>query len=100
VSAAKTSVKTSPGQIYGYQFLNTTAAIAYVQVFDASAASVTVGSTVPDIVIPLPGNGTTGAGATLVISNGLAFSTAITIACTTTRGGSVGAAVDCVIFLK
>jgi hypothetical protein len=100
VNATKAAVKASAGQIYGYHFLNTTAAIAYVQIFNVASGSVTVGTTTPDLVIPLPGNSTTGAGATLEISTGIAFSTAITLACTTTRGGSTGAAVDCVIYYK
>ena len=94
VNATKQQVKGSAGQVYGWQILNTTSAIAYVQVFDKTSANVTVGTTAPDYVIPLPPN----SGATLGIGQGVAHANGITIACTTTRTGSTGAVCDVVAF--
>jgi hypothetical protein len=91
-------VKGTAGQVYGWSILNTTAAIAYMQVFNLASASVTVGTTVPDYVVPIPANGTTGAGNNILGEIGLAHSVGCTVACTTTRGGSTGAACDVIIF--
>lgn len=100
VNATKQQVKATAGLVYGWQILNNTAAIAYVQVFNLASASVTVGTTVPDYVIPLPGNSTTGAGATINIPIGITHSVGITIACTTTRGGNTGATCDVVMLFN
>jgi hypothetical protein len=94
VNATKQQIKGSAGQIYGWQILNTTSAIAYVQVFDKTSANVTVGTTAPDYVIPLPPSG----GATIEISQGITHANGITAACTTTRTGSTGAACDVLMF--
>jgi hypothetical protein len=96
VNATKQQVKGSAGQVYGYHILNNTAAIAYMQVFDKASASVTVGTTTPDYVIPLPAS----FGATLEISTGVAHANGITVACTTTRTGSTGAICDVVVFFN
>lgn len=90
----KVQVKGSAGQVYGWQILNNTAAIAYIQVFNALAASVTLGSTTPDYVLPLPPS----SGATLALDLGIAHGTGITVAATTTRGGSTTAACDVVMW--
>ncbi len=84
----KQQVKGSSGSVYGWSVMNTTAAIAYVQVFNALSANVTLGVTVPDWVIPVPANGTTGAGSNGWIPVSILHATGITIACTTTRTGS------------
>jgi len=94
----KQQVKGSTGSIAGWSVLNTTSAIAYVQVFNALAANVTLGSTTPDWVIPVPANGTTGAGTNGWLPIAILHSTGITIACTTTRTGSSTAACDVLIF--
>jgi hypothetical protein len=78
-------VSAVPVDIGAYQILNTTAAIAYVQVFYRLAADVTLGTTAPDVAIPLPASG----GATLNFSGsgwrtrGRAGSNGLTIASTT-----------------
>lgn len=78
------AVKTSAGQIYGLHVMNLTAALLYFKIYNASVATVVVGTTVPDITIPIPGNNDTdGAGFVWNIPHGIAFGTAITIACTT-----------------
>lgn len=84
-------VKASRGQVYGLKLINTTAAAAYLQVFFKPAAQVVLGTTVPDLVVPLAANESVvwpmdtpaGLGGT---------GTGITIAGTTTPGGLTGAA--------
>lgn len=100
VSGTKTTVTAVPSRVLGYHLMNTTAAIAYVQVFDKLAANVTVGTTTPDFVIPLAANGS----AILPISpkpaNPISFSTGCVIACCTSRSNSTGAAVDVLIWTE
>lgn len=96
----KQQVKDAAGTVAGWSVLNTTSAIAYVQIFNALAASVTLGSTAPDWVIPVPANGTTGAGTNGMLSLSILHSTAITIACTTTRTGPTTAACDVLLFFN
>lgn len=90
IGGTVTAVKTSAGQVYGYHFLNTTAAVAYVQIFNLATGSVTLGTTSPTLSIGIPASG----GATVNFDKGIAFGTAISFACTTTRSGSTGATVD------
>ena len=71
--------------------LNTTAAVAYLQIFNLPAASVTLGTTVPKLSIGLPAS----AAMSLPIALGLKLDgQGISIAGTTTRTGSTGAAID------
>jgi hypothetical protein len=98
VNATKAQVKGSAGQVYGWNIVNNTAAIAYCQVFNLASASVTVGTTTPDYVIAIPGNSTTGAGNAMLGEIGIAHSTGITICCTTSRTGSTNAACDVLFF--
>lgn len=98
VNATKQQVKGTAGNVYGWNIVNNTAAIAYCQVFNLASASVTVGSTTPDYVIAIPGNSTTGAGNSVALDLGISHSTGITIACTTTRTGSTNAACDVLFF--
>lgn len=72
-------VKTAAGQVYGWFMANTSAGTRYVKFYNATAANVTVGSTTPVITIPLAA----GAAANVEFSQGIAFSTAISVAATT-----------------
>lgn len=74
---------------------NTTAAVAYLQVFWAPSGSVTLGTTAPDLVFLIPAS----SGAVIPFGKeGLKTrGTAWSIACTTTRSGSTGAAVEVAI---
>lgn len=81
---------TTPTRIGLIEVANTTAAIAYIQIFWLAAASVTLGTTAPNFVIPVPASGgvvlpfdgawTTGGGG------------AWSLASTTTATGSTNAA--------
>lgn len=84
VDESEDQVKGTAGQVYWIHAINLTAAPLYLKFYNATAASVTVGTTTPDLTFPVPGNADSdGAGFTLSIPNGIAFSTAITIAGTT-----------------
>lgn len=96
VGATATSIKSSAGQLYGWHLFNTTAAVAYVQFFNLATGSVTLGTTAPLFSIGIPASG----GATVNFDKGIAFGTAITFACTTTRAGSTGATCDVNFFYK
>jgi hypothetical protein len=75
----------------GYMFINLNAAPAYIQVFNlATSGAVTLGTTTPTFVVPIPANSTAanGAGANLEMANGIAMSTGIQVAATTTPTGA------------
>lgn len=84
LSNTKTSVKGSAGNLGGYMLYNSNAAATYVQVFDATTANVTVGTTTPTYVVALP----PAAAANVEFTLGIAHANAITIAATTTATGS------------
>ena len=91
VSGTAVAVKTGRSRVYGWQVLNNTAAIAYVQVFNKALADVTLGTTAPDYVIPLAANGESNVSFGGI---GIDHDTGITIAATTGRANSTGAACD------
>jgi hypothetical protein len=72
-------IKGTAGQLYGWYIFNDSASPVYVKIYNATAASVTVGSTTPVLTIPLPA----GAAANAFSTIGIAFATAITAAATT-----------------
>lgn len=83
--------KGSAGQIYWIACYNVSASLLYLQVFNNTAAAVTVGSTTPDMVFPIPTQGdTNGAGFVLSVPNGIEMDTGITFAATTTPTGNTG----------
>ena len=96
LTSTKAQVKGSGGTIYGITAVNNGTAIAYIQVFNKASASVTVGTTTPDYVIPVPApsSGSNGAGIREEYALGLNFGTGITVACTTTRTGASSATCD------
>lgn len=69
-------------------FWNTTAGILWAQLFNATAASVTVGTTAPDLNFAIPANADSdGAGVTIPLPDGgLEFGTALTVAVTGAAG--------------
>jgi hypothetical protein len=84
VDETEDAIKASAGQLYELYLFNTTAAPLFVKLYNATTANVTVGTTTPLRTIPVPANADSdGAGVVLTWPMGLAFSTAITIACTT-----------------
>jgi hypothetical protein len=76
-------VKASAGTVYGLWFSNTATATRFLKFYNATAASVTVGTTTPVLTIALPGNTSDDISGVFSIAQGIAFSTAITVAATT-----------------
>lgn len=77
VNAAQ-AIKASTGQLYGWHLYNSAAAVRYFKFYNVASASVTVGTTTPDLTIAIPA----GAAANVEFTQGIAFSTAISVACT------------------
>lgn len=72
-------VKGSAGTVYWLRWHNRSSAERFLKFYNATAASVTVGTTTPVLTIPLEAD----SGETVAIPHGLYFSTAITVAVTT-----------------
>ena len=83
--ATAVQIKGTAATLYNLTVFNTTASIAYVQIFNALATNVTVGTTVPTLSFEIPASGTYDLQGTGV---GLAFSNGLTVAATTTATGS------------
>lgn len=79
LSNIKTAIKTTACQLYGWYFFNPNATVIYVQIFDAPAGNVNLGSTSPTMSFGIPPGG----GANAFETQGIAFLNALTIACTT-----------------
>ena len=90
MTGTKAQVSDVEQDIAGYHILNETAALSYLQIYYKLAAAVTVGTTVADLVIPLPASG----GATMKFEGKgwRTRGTGLTIAHTTTSTGAVSAA--------
>lgn len=92
VTAVKTSSAGRLGAIYCY---NANASVAYLQIFDvATAAGVTLGSTVPKLSLGVPTAQSSGLGPAVL---GITFQNGIQVAVTTTATGNSATAsgMDC-----
>jgi len=84
VDETEDEVKGTAGQVYFIHAINLGTAPRYLKLYNATAATVVVGTTTPVLTYPIPTQGdSNGAGFSLSIPNGIAFGTAITIAATT-----------------
>lgn len=83
------TVSAAAGKFGGVMFMNLNSAPAYIQVFDTTGA-VTLGTTTPTFVIPLPANATAANGVAAVhgFSVGIAITNGIKVAATTTATGA------------
>jgi len=81
------AVKGSAGRIYGWHVYNPNSSSAFVQIYDATAASVTVGTTTPLITLALPSTATGTIGIDGLFDVPITCATAISIAATTTITG-------------
>jgi len=93
VDETATQIKGSAGNLYKLHIENKDGSIRYLQLFDSLAASVTVGTTTPDYVIPLLATGIHEE----TFEVGLKFNTGISYALTTTPTGSTGPTSDGVL---
>jgi hypothetical protein len=101
IDETEEDIKTSAGQVFSISAFNRTAAPLYLKFYNATAASVTVGTTTPVLTFVVPANADSD-GAGFIWNNelGFAFATAISVACTTgVADADTGApgANDCVI---
>lgn len=90
----KAAVNTGRTRLVSVHVNNLDAAVMYLQLFDAAAASVTVGTTTPDLVIPMAASGTHHV---VWGDDGPVFWTACTYAVTTTPSGSTGPTAEAVL---
>ena len=89
LAATATLLVGKAAALLDFHGINTTASLAYIQLFDAvAAANVTVGTTVPRRVLTVPASGS--ASDTLP-AEGLKFDLGIVAASTTTTTGNTGA---------
>lgn len=79
-----TSVKASAGMLYGYHIYNPNSVVAWIQFFNLATGSVTLGTTTPFMFLAIPPGGW----ADTLGAVPIAYSTAISIATTTTSHGS------------
>lgn len=103
IDESEEQVKGSAGVLYNIYFTNRTTSPLYLKFYNDTAANVTVGSTTPHFTVELPANATDHiAGNVQLPASGIAFGTAITVACTTGLAdndtGAPGAN-HCAIFL-
>lgn len=88
VGGTKAEVTDDPNVlVYTIHILNTTAAVAYLQVFDADSADVTVGTTTADYVFGVAASGVRD----IVLPKPIRHTVGFTVASTTARDGSTGA---------
>ena len=76
-------VKATAGQVYGFYFHNAATTARYLKFYNATAATVVVGTTTPVLTLPLPFVSSGGVGGWISLGPGIAFGTAITVAVTT-----------------
>lgn len=76
-------VKATAGQVYGWYFANLSTSPRYLKFYNATAATVVVGTTTPVLTFPLPANSTDFVAGNALGAHGIAFATAITVAVTT-----------------
>lgn len=92
VAGAAVNIKANGfADLFMLKLVNTTAATAYLQFFDAPAASVILGTTVPKWVVRLSANETTNPSDTSML---MFRGTGLSIAGTTGPGNAVGAAIS------
>jgi hypothetical protein len=94
VSGTKVEVTANTkSTVFSVHISNTTAATAYLQIFDLATASVTVGTTTPTYVIGVQASGSVN----LTFGVPIEHTTGFIIASTTTRTGATGAAQEVTI---
>ena len=84
------AVKAGSASLYGVSLVNTGSSAAYVQLFDAAAGSVTLGTTAPKMAFWVPANGAWEEKFTGEAK--VAFATALTMAAATTATGGTAPA--------
>lgn len=85
IDETEEDVKTSAGKLYKVYAYNRSTGERFLKFYNLTAANTSVGSSTPKLTLPIPTNGTNGAGFTFDIGGeqGVTFDTAICVACTT-----------------
>lgn len=94
---AVAAIKGAAGTLYGVQVVNSSAATAFVQIFDLATGGVTLGTTTPDLELEVAANSTV---SLTLPAAGVAFAAAISAASTTTEGGAVTSAAGVQLFAQ
>ncbi len=95
LAEVKAVVVATPCLMFNLLCFNPDAAtVTYVQFFDALTANVTVGTTVPTFVLPLPAK----TGAPLALNCPRKFSNGVVVACTSTATGAGAPATAAVVW--
>lgn len=95
VAGTVVQVKSGMGMIYALKLVNTTAATAYLQIFDLASANVTLGSTTAKMTYRLAANESVNIPLSVPLELGRTTTNAgISLAGTTTATGSTGAAIS------
>ena len=91
-----TAVKATAGILKTVTVVNNQAAVAFVQIFNVAAGSVTLGTTTPDWEIQVAANSSVTVN---FAPDGLSCGTAISVASTTAEGGGTGSAAGVMVFV-
>jgi hypothetical protein len=100
IDESEEEVKGTAGTVYGVWFSNMATSTRFLKFYNATAASVTVGTTTPVLTLAMPGNATDDVSGVFSMPQGIAFSTAISVAATTgiaDNDTGAPAANDCVV---
>jgi hypothetical protein len=97
VTNTAVAVKAAAGKVWSYNIFNPGVALAYLHFYDLASGSVVVGTTVPTRSVALQSNATSQVGVDTSFGVGIQFSTAISIAATTTPGGGTAPATALVV---
>lgn len=83
IDEVKAAITAASTVVYSIDVDNTAnAAASYLKLWNVATGSVTVGTTVPDMIVEVPASGT----ASLYMPEGITFGTALVVACVTTAG--------------
>ena len=98
-TSAKAEIKGGAGTLYWIQCSSIDATPVYLNLYDALATNVTLGSTTPSLQFIIPSQGdANGSGFTINFGQlGIQFATGITVAAATTTGGSTDPGTNVVI---
>lgn len=83
IDESEEEVKASAGTVYGVWFSNMATSTRFLKFYNATAASVTVGTTTPVLTLAMPGNASDDISGVFSLPQGIKFDTAICVAATT-----------------
>lgn len=83
IDETEEEIKGTAGTVYGVWFSNMATSTRFLKFYNATAASVVVGTTTPVLTLAMPGNASDDVSGVFSLPHGIAFNTAITVAATT-----------------